>query len=231
MFCPNCGKQLETAINFCPYCGFSLTEGSTAVSLSNVNSAAVREYQLVLVSGGSAGESVLRGLLSDVFNYSYAETTQLLNNVPVQIAQNLSEAEASCIAQMFSEYGAEVTVLDENQVYADLSRKASSSLFNTDGSLIASAAMIIGALSAENKVTHYTTIRKHSLLERIFRPLFAPKPRKQYVPVRPKQQPAPRMQQPKAPQMNMHKSYRTNSGSRPGNAPKRRGGSGRKDKW
>ena len=89
MFCPNCGKQLETAINFCPYCGFSLTEGSTAVSLSNVNSAAVREYQLVLVSGGSAGESVLRGLLSDVFNYSYAETTQLLNNVPVQIAQNL----------------------------------------------------------------------------------------------------------------------------------------------
>lgn len=182
MYCPNCGAEIANGINFCPYCGTALTS-ATALTTTVSSITPANEYQLILVSRGTCDTSTLKSLLSDVFNYSSAEASSLVNNMPVQIAQNLSEEEASVIAQMFSEYGAEITVLDEKQTYVDLSKNASQSLFNMDGSLIAKAAAVIGALTIANKVTSYRTIRKPSLLERIFRPMFTPKPPKRYVPV------------------------------------------------
>lgn len=179
MYCPNCGAGIQSGINFCPYCGTSLNAAAVSVSSLTQN-----EYQIILVSRGSCDSAALKNLLEDVFGYSSLQSSSLISSMPVQIAQNLNDEEAAVIAQMFAEYGAEVSVLDEKQSYVDLSHKASSSIFAPDGSLLAKAAVIIGALGAANRVTLYTTIRKPSLLERIFRPLFTPKPPKRYVPAR-----------------------------------------------
>lgn len=182
MYCTNCGAEIADGINFCPYCGTALNS-ATALTAAASSITPANEYQVILISKGTCDTLTLKNLLSDVFSYSSAEASSLLNNMPVQIAQNLNEEEASVIAQMFCEYGAEITVLDEKMTYVDLSENASSSLFNFDGSLITKAAAIIGALTIANKVTSFRTIRKPSLLERIFRPLFTPKPPRRYVPV------------------------------------------------
>ncbi len=219
MYCPNCGAQLNENANFCSYCGSALKETSTAVSV--INSSA--EYQIILVSKGSCSTSTLKDLLADVFGCTSVQAASLISSIPVQIAQNLSEEEASVIAQMFSEYGAEVTILDENQTYVDLSRNASSSIFSSDGSLLAKASAVIGALTIANRVTSYTTIRKPSLFERIFRPLFQPKPPKRYVPVR---QPAkPMIHEPKPVYRNtMERQMKPVTGHRGGPNGRMKGG-------
>ena len=219
MYCPNCGAQLNENANFCSYCGSALKETSTAVSV--INSSA--EYQIILVSKGSCSTSTLKDLLADVFGCTSVQAASLISSIPVQIAQNLSEEEASVIAQMFSEYGAEVTILDENQTYVDLSRNASSSIISSDGSLLAKAAAVIGALTIANRVTSYTPIRKPSLFERIFRPLFQPKPPKRYVPVR---QPAkPMIHEPKPVYRNtMERQMKPVTGHRGGPNGRMKGG-------
>ena len=73
-----------------------------------------------------------------------------------------------------------------------LSKNASGSLFDVDGSLLAKAAAVIGALTIANRVTSYKTIKKPSLLERIFRPLFQPRLKTHYVPVRTHRKPVQR---------------------------------------
>ncbi len=182
MYCPNCTAEISSGTNFCPYCGNALeTAAAVPVSLSTSS-----EYQLILVSAGTCDKTTLRNLLEDVFGYTAVQSSSLLSSIPVQIAQNLNEEEASVIAQMFYEYGADVTVLDEKQTYVDLTKNSTGSLFNTDGSLMTKAAAVIAALGIVNRVTSYRTIRKPSLLERIFRPLFTPKPQKRYIPVRPR---------------------------------------------
>ncbi|HCK87353.1 MAG TPA: hypothetical protein DHW39_00935, partial [Erysipelotrichaceae bacterium] len=189
--------------------------------VSVINSSA--EYQIILVSKGSCSTSTLKDLLADVFGCTSVQAASLISSIPVQIAQNLSEEEASVIAQMFSEYGAEVTILDENQTYVDLSRNASSSIFSSDGSLLAKASAVIGALTIANRVTSYTTIRKPSLFESIFRPLFQPKPPKRYVPVR---QPAkPMIHEPKPVYRNtMERQMKPVTGHRGGPNGRMKGG-------
>lgn len=190
MYCPNCGAQINDGMNYCPYCGSALQ--TAVIPAVNASSA---EYQLVLVSAGTCDRTTLKNLLEDVFGYTAVQSSSLLSAIPVQIAQNLNEEEASVIAQMFYEYGADVTVLDEQQTYVDLSRNTTGSLFNADGSLIAKAAAVIAAVGLVNHVTSYRTIRKPSLLERIFRPLIARNKPKRYIPLRRKE--IPRMAGPK----------------------------------
>ncbi len=216
MYCPYCGNQISAGANFCPNCGAPVSGNSTSA----------REYQLILVKKGKADDSILRNLLMDTLSYTYDEASGLIRNVPVQIAQDLQETEAAYLAQMFTEYGAEVTVLDENQVYVDLSKKVNSSVFDTDGSLLKNVAAVIGALTIANKMTHSRKIRKPSLLERIFRPLFAPKQRKVYVPVhRPNQKhPQNRPQ----PGFNSHRTYRMYGNVPRGGMPGRRNGTFKK---
>ena len=62
---------------------------------------------------------------------------------PVVVGKKLTAEEAMTIAQMYTEYGMEVSITDNADQYVDLTGKANSSVFNSDGSLIASAAAII----------------------------------------------------------------------------------------
>ena len=194
MFCPNCGKEITQIVNFCPFCGYSLQTASTsAIIIPDAVSTSVSSgtYGLVLVSCGTCSETVTADLLEDIFGYSSSAAENLIAQAPVEIGQKMSESEASYVARMFSEYGIEVSIINEKDEYIDPSKSAVSSVFNSDGSLIAAAAAVIGALSAANRVTAYRKFKKPSLVSRIFRTLFTPKPPKHMRRFRPAPAPSP----------------------------------------
>ena len=181
MYCPNCGAQLSEQTNFCPYCGSRLQNATTSISLLNkaVSTAEEsNEYNLVLVSRGSCDAVTAGDLLEDVFGYTDAESGNLVSMAPVVVGENLTAEEAATVAQLYTEYGMQVSITDKEDKYVDLTSKAVTSVFDTAGNLLESAAAIIGALTVANRIRSYRRYKKPSLLERIFRIAFKPDPPK-----------------------------------------------------
>ena len=179
MYCPNCGAELASVTNFCPYCGSSLQTATTSVSLLNKASAAASEtnnYNLVLVSKGSCDAVKAGDLLEDVFGYTDSESGNLVSMAPVVVGENLTMEEASTVAQLYTEYGMQVSITDENEKYVDLSSKAVSSVFDSNGKLLAGVAAVIGAITVANRIKSYRTYKKPSLLERVFHLGYKPEP-------------------------------------------------------
>ena len=179
MFCGNCGAELTTQTNFCPYCGSPLQSATTSISLLNKAASTARnanQYNLILVSRGSCDAVMAGDLLEDVFGYTDAESANLVNMAPVVVGENLTAEEAATVAQMYTEYGMEVSVTDRQDQYVDLTSKATSSIFDGKGGLLAGAAAIIGALTVANRISSYRRYRKPSLLERLFRLSYKPAP-------------------------------------------------------
>lgn len=174
MFCPYCGSSLNDQVNFCPNCGAQLKDNVSAAKPAASAGKANAEYSLVLVSRGSCPAAVAGDLLEDIFGYSDSAAASLVREAPVVVGQNLTAEEAAYVAQMFSEYGIEVSVLDRDEQYADLSSNAVKSVFDSSGNLLSNVLAVIGGLSIANRVTHYRRVRKPSLLERLFRPMFTP---------------------------------------------------------
>ena len=137
MFCSNCGKELNNNANFCSYCGTALNQASmqtvqtipVQTTLANSGSG---DYRLVLVDTNNTNDSVVANLLEDLLNYSYEDADQLVDLAPVEIADNLSLVQARTLAQAFNEYGCDVSVLDEHGDGVDVSKKATSSIFDSN---------------------------------------------------------------------------------------------------
>ena len=179
MFCGNCGAELTVQTNFCPYCGAPLRSATSSISLLHKASSTARStnvYNLVLVSRGTCDAVTAGDLLEDVFGYTDAESANLIRMAPVVVGENLTAEEAATVAQMYTEYGMEVSVTDKQDQYVDLSSKATSSVFDSSGNLLTNAAAIIGALTVANRITSYRRYRRPSLLERLFRLSFQPYP-------------------------------------------------------
>lgn len=178
MFCKNCGAEVNGG-NFCPYCGQPLTETTSSISLLNkaVSTANMtNQYNLVLISCGSCSKTMTGDLLEDVFGYSDAESTNLVNMAPVVVGERLNAEEAMTAAQLFTEYGVEVSVTNQQDQYVDLTDNAVSSVFDSAGNLLAKAVAVIGALTVSNRIRSYRRYKKPSLLERIFRIGYKPQP-------------------------------------------------------
>ena len=178
MFCKNCGAEV-TGGNFCSYCGQALTETTASISLMNkaVSTANLTDqYNLVLVSCGSCSKIMTGDLLEDVFGYTDAESTNLVNMAPVVVGERLNASEAKTVAQLFTEYGVEVSVTNRQDQYVDLTGSATSSIFDKAGNLLAGAAAVIGALTVSNRIHSFRRYKKPSLLERIFRINYKPEP-------------------------------------------------------
>ena len=146
MYCPNCGAQLSEQTNFCPYCGSRLQNATTSISLLNkaVSTAEEsNEYNLVLVSRGSCDAVTAGDLLEDVFGYTDAESGNLVSMAPVVVGENLTAEEAATVAQLYTEYGMQVSITDKEDKYVDLTSKAVTSVFDTAGNLLESAAAMI----------------------------------------------------------------------------------------
>ena len=193
MYCKNCGAEVNGG-NFCPYCGQALTETTTSISLMNkaVSTANLTdEYNLILVSCGSCSKTMTGDLLEDVFGYTDAESTSLVNMAPVVVGERLNANEAETVAQMFTEYGVQVSVTNQQDQYVDLTKNATTSIFDTAGHLLAGAAAIIGALTVSNRIRSYRRYKKPSLLERLFHINYKPNPPTYQRNFRPRLNPAP----------------------------------------
>ena len=178
VYCKNCGAEV-TEGNFCQYCGQPLTEPNTSISLLNkaVSTAKLdNQYSLVLVSCGTCTETMTGDLLEDIFGYTDAESTALINMAPVVVGERLTISEAQTVAQLLTEYGVQVSVTNQQDQYVDLSSKATSSVFDNNGNLLASVAAIIGALTVSNRIRAYRRFHKPSLLERLFHIRYKPAP-------------------------------------------------------
>ena len=179
MYCPNCGTNLTAQTNLCPNCGAALQSASTSVSLINkavASAADENKYSLILVSRGTCDAVRAGDLLEDVFGYTDEESGNLVKNAPVVVGENLTADEAATVAQFYTEYGMDVSVTDDEDRYIDLSDRASSSIFGSDGSLLKTAAAVIGAITVANRITSYRRYKKPSLLDRIFRLRYTPAP-------------------------------------------------------
>lgn len=194
MYCGNCGAQLNTQTNFCPYCGSALQSATTSISLLNKAAStaqASNEYNLILISRGSCNATMAGDLLEDVFGYTDAESANLVSMAPVVVGENLTAEEAATVAQMYTEYGMQVSVTDSKDQYVDLSSKATSTVFDSTGKLLSGAAAIIGALTVANRIKSYRRYKKPSLLERLFRLNYKPEPPKYERNFRPRLEPQP----------------------------------------
>ena len=177
MYCGNCGAELTEQTNFCPYCGSRLQNATPSISLLNKASSAARStnvYNLVLVSTGTCDRVTAGDLLEDVFGYTDEESSNLVSMVPVVVGENLTSQEATTVAQMFTEYGMEVSITDKQDQYVDLTGGATSSVFDGAGTLLAGAAAVISALTVANRITSYRRYKRPSLLERLFRISYRP---------------------------------------------------------
>lgn len=196
MFCTNCGAELTGNANFCSYCGQPLTETTTSISLLNkaVSTAnASDQYNLVLISNGSCDKTTAGDLLEDVFGYTDVESANLVSMAPVIIGENLTATEAQTVAQLFTEYGIQVSITNQKDQYVDLTPNANTSVFDNSGKLLAGAAAIIGALTVTNRIKSYRKYKKPTLLERLFRLNYTPKAPAYHRNFRPRIEPAPAM--------------------------------------
>ena len=178
MYCKNCGAE-TTGGNFCPYCGQALTETTASISLLNkaVSTATSSDqYNLVLVSCGTCSRVQTGDLLEDIFGYTDAESTNLINMAPVVVGERLNANEARTVAQLLTEYGVQVSVTNQSDQYVDLTDHASTSVFDKAGNLLAGVAAVISALTVRNRITSYRRYKKPSLLERIFKIGYKPEP-------------------------------------------------------
>ena len=179
MYCGNCGAELSTTTNFCPYCGSRLQNATTSISLFDKAASTAQstnQYNLVLVSRGSCDAVTAGDLLEDVFGYTDAESGNLVKMAPVIVGENLTAEEAATVAQMYTEYGMQVSITDRQDQYVDLTDKATTSIFDSSGGLLAGAAAIIGALTVANRISSYRRFKKPSLLERLFHVRYKPAP-------------------------------------------------------
>ena len=193
MYCKNCGAAVDGG-NFCPYCGQALTETTASISLMNkaVSTANLDDrYSLVLVSCGSCSKTMTGDLLEDVFGYTDAESSNLVNMAPVIVGERLNANEAKTVAQLFTEYGVQVSITNQQDQYVDLTSNATTSIFDKAGNLLAGAAAIIGALTVSNRIRSYRRYKKPSLLERLFHINYKPNPPVYQRSFRPRLNPTP----------------------------------------
>lgn len=230
-YCPYCGTEVTETMSYCPNCGAPLTSSNAVTSYTSYSTpqtvTASGDYRVYITSLGTARKADITDLLEDTLGYSSALAADLLNNTPVQIAGNLSLQQAAVLAQAFEEYGVELSVTNGDEITDIASVTSSSSLFNSDGSFLASAAAILATLGVVNRLTTINKPKKPGILDRIFHSLFHVR-RKPPVHVRRTIRPRPVVQPPRRAVVQYAKpSGRIPRNGHPGTSPRSSMGPGR----
>ena len=156
-YCVHCGQEVTSTMRYCPACGKTLNQVTEEPVSTD---ASKKDYSVYLVNKGTANKLNLRDLLVDMLGYTPAQAMEMLDNIPVEIATNLTVTQAAVIAQAFEEYGAEVTVgVGDEAVNID-SKSRSNSLFASDGGYLGSVAAVLASLSAANRLTEVRPWKK-----------------------------------------------------------------------
>ena len=163
-YCTNCGALLESTARFCPNCGTPVTAVASAAANSLRS-----DSQVVLVSRGTCPHNVAVDILSDLLGYTDAEALQIINNLPMATAIDLTAVQAQYVAQAMSEYGMEVAVYNGNG-YVDMGSAATASVFDSNGSFLASVAAVLTGISIGNRVRQYERWTRPAPV--VFRPTY-----------------------------------------------------------
>ncbi len=178
MYCPYCGNQLNEGVNFCPNCGAPVEATQTISITANQ---AEGNYRLILISRGTCTKAATVELLEDLLGYSETIAAQLYANMPVEIAEGLTEPQARYTAQAFAEYGVSVSIYDQYDEYVELQAASDTSVYNSDGSLITAALAVLAGITAVNRVNSFRKYKKPGILERLFKLAFQPKQKPVHV--------------------------------------------------
>ncbi len=173
--CIQCGYELNDDDLYCPKCGKK--QHSDEVMLADYLPYVKEEepedrdegYRVILISRGSCTIKAAKEVLSDLLGYSLSTVKTLLDEVPVEIADELTETQARVLAKALDEYGMEVTVVNQYDYYVDIDDDEDS-VYAEDGSLIESAYLVLMSLTAANRVHRYRRYRKPGLLSLLFHP-------------------------------------------------------------
>ena len=194
-YCVTCGRAVEyDDAYFCPYCGSKIQTASEIVEEDTVTSilsgistedpidvepVTVLEpedieegYRVVLISRGTCTAKMAKEVICDLLGYTVTTATSLLEEVPVELADELNERQAVVLAQALAEYGMQVTVVDENNRYVNIDSQATNTVYSSTGDLTAAALAVIGSLTAANRVHRYRRYKKPSLQDLIFKPAY-----------------------------------------------------------
>ena len=146
-YCSNCGALIDGAVRYCPNCGVAV---NLAVATTNNN--VIGDYRVILISRGSCSRTNAINLLEDLFEYTTAQAASIVDGAPMEAAIGLTATQAQYIAQALSEYGMDVSVYNSNG-YVDLGAKATTSVYNSDGTLLSAVATALLGLGAVNRVS------------------------------------------------------------------------------
>ena len=124
-YCEYCGQKIDDDAKFCSSCGAPVprtewsAEGAPATYAAAQTSDSYGSYRIVLMSLGSCSQAAALDLLEDTIGYTEAQARELLNVIPAEAACNLSCDQAQTIARAMTEYGMQVSVLN-NEGYVDM---------------------------------------------------------------------------------------------------------------
>ena len=178
-YCPYCGRELSNDMVYCPGCGAAVSAEERSYVLIDDNATAVStgSYAIYITGLGSANKSEVIDLLEDALGYTTTTAKNLVNSIPVEIAANLTLKQAAVVAQAFEEYGVELSVTNGDE-YEDISKNTSTaSLFNSDGSFLTSAALVLATIGAAHRLRTIVRPKKPSLLKMLFHSLLGTKRR------------------------------------------------------
>ena len=176
-YCTYCGSAMEDEANYCPSCGREAYDAGMKRPEEAEPEDRDIGFRVVLFSRGSCSLKMTKEVLCDLLGYTTATVEDLLDNMPVEVADELTQLQAVTITQVLAEYGMEVTIVDENDNYADLSDLAQTSVFDSRGVMLESTLRTLATLSALNRVHRYRRYRRPSLLSLLFMPNYVrPRP-------------------------------------------------------
>ena len=175
-YCPNCGAQIGGVVRYCPNCGVAINLAAATATTTVSNAAGT--YRVILITRGTCSRTNAINLLEDLFEYSATEAATIVDGAPMEAACGLTAVQAQYISQAMSEYGMDVSVYN-NDRYVDMGSQATSSVFDSDGSLLGTVAAALFGLGAVNRVTRYDRWTRPAPI--VFRPAYrrpAPPPRR-----------------------------------------------------
>ena len=155
-FCPNCGSPVGTGDRFCANCGTAVQAVTmpAAQAAASINPAARNDYRIVLISRGTCARAVAIDMLSDLLGYSDADAAVIIDNAPMEAALGLTAIQAQYISQAITEYGMQVAIYN-NDGYVDMGAKATSSVYDSDGSFLNTVAGVLMGLTVGNRVSAF----------------------------------------------------------------------------
>jgi len=186
--CQYCGLTLPEYTSKCPNCGAPIS-AETYVQVDTT--ADTGDYQVILSSLGSCTQAAASDLLEDVLGYTSAQATSAFSMLPAQVAQNLSLEQAQYIARAMTEYGMTATIRN-TAGYVTANDNITGSIFSKTGSLIATAAAVLGSLTSRNRMLRFRQWDDPNYRNYVYQPPYIPQQR----PVHIRRQIAPRPAQP-----------------------------------